>query len=700
MPRIILFIQFFTFIANLLMGLFVLSKRPKSVTSWFFWILTVGVAGWNLSLFEAISGFGQSLLWGRLAFSFGALMPLGLYLFSLVFPRKAKFFLLRVILIVSLSAIFFTLSLSDLLIKSVIIVDRTYISGELSPLYFLYLLYYFGFLIAAFCKLLHTHYHSTGIQRVQLKYVSSGIILFFIPLFITQLILPIFGIFKYNNLGPLFTIVMIIMVAYAITRYRFLDIRVIIQRSLLYSILVILITAIYIGLGEAAKNLLTDRQAGSFLSSILTSSILILSYPHFKEFFNRWTDHIFFKEHYDYLEVLGGLSKALISKIDRVSLLKEVEEILRRNLKISFLKFLSVNKPNQGDGRYNKILDLLNSRILKNQIIICEELDYIKKNNSEKNKIYLELRKITKELGIGGTMPIFYQDAFKGIFLLGEKLSHDLFNKQDIKLLTILSRHIGVALNNAELYEELKNSNINLESKVQERTQELKRLFEAQSKFLADISHELKTPLAIVKGNAAMLSKEVETDSHKKALELIDQTLDNMSVLLNNILALARVDFGEKINKKPMVLNNLLEEVYDSFGPIASDKNINLSLESPDESFLIEAECRLIKELFLNLLSNAIKFTGSGGKITIKLEADANEVRVSIEDTGIGIPEKDLPFIFERFYQVQNGEFKKGIGLGLAICKKIVDIHGGTISAASKVGEGSKFTVVFSRIFA
>ena len=450
-------------------------------------------------------------------------------------------------------------------------------------------------------------------------------------------------------------------------------------------------------------------ESQSFFSSIFTSILVILIYPHFKELFHKKTDSIFFKGSYDYWDVLGSLSNALISKIDMASLSKEIDRVLKRNLKTSFVK-LAV--PNNKDfeiyglskeserNAYDRVLSLLKDKIFKNEIIICEEIDF-QKTDSAGHKTYLELRKITKELGIGVILPIFYQNISKGVFLLGNKLSNDLFTNQDIKILTIFSRHVGVALNNVELYEELKNNNLTLESKIQDRTQELKRLFEAQSKFLADISHELQTPLAIIKANVASLSKEGEKDKNEKVLGVVDETLNNMSVLLNNLLALARVDFGqEKIDKKPIDINKLIEEVYESFNPLASDKGIDFSFESSSEGpLLIKGSIRLIKELLLNLLSNAIKFTNSKGSIRIRLDANPNEVKIIVEDTGIGIPEKDIPYVFERFYQATNGEFRKGMGLGLAICKKIVDIHGGSIFLTSKEGEGSSFMVIFPRIF-
>ena len=141
MSNTILTIQFLTFIINFLLGTFVLHKNPRSPVFWFFWVMATGIAGWNLSLFFAISGLGQSLFWGRLAFSFGALMPLGLYLFSISFPEKERLFWAKASAVVMPGVFFFVVSLTGAFIKSVQVVDRLYLTGSLTPVILFYVLY-------------------------------------------------------------------------------------------------------------------------------------------------------------------------------------------------------------------------------------------------------------------------------------------------------------------------------------------------------------------------------------------------------------------------------------------------------------------------------------------------------------------------------------------------------------------------------
>jgi hypothetical protein len=413
MSNTILVIQFFTFVFNLFLGFFVVLKNPRSSISWYFWLLAIGIAGWNLSLFLTTSELGQPLFWGRLAFSFGALMPLGLYLFAISFPKQERFFAIKASAVFLLGGFFVTVSLTDLFIKSVQVVDRLYITGAFTSLLLFYMFYSFGFLSISFANLISKYHRSAGIQRMQLKYITGGVTMFFIPLFLTQLVLPIAGIFRFNNLGPLFSIPMVVMVMYAITRYRFLDIRVVIQRSVFYLILITIATALYVGVLAVAEHLLMPR-VGSILSSVITSVFIIYGYPRFKDYFHKKTDRFFYRGSYDYWEALGDLSQALMSEIDPSQLLDRISRSMKKYLKVSYTDFRHSTK-----GLLPEDI-----KLLKNEVIICEELDYrIKNPNENHKKIYAEIKKAAKELDTAVIIPLFYQNLPKGVFLIGKKLS-------------------------------------------------------------------------------------------------------------------------------------------------------------------------------------------------------------------------------------------------------------------------------------
>lgn len=337
----ILLIQLSTFILVFSLGIFILYKNPRSQINRFFCIFALGTAIWNLSLFLVISEIGQPLLWGRLAFSFGSFMAMGLFLFSASFPWPDRRINLQKIALYALGILFFIIPATDLMIKSVKPVNRTYISGELTNVYFVFLIYYFGFLIASFVKLILKHKKSEGIQSTQLKYVILGVISFFIPVFITQLILPILGIFQYNNLGPLFSLPMIALIGYAIVRHRLMDIRVIVQRGLIYTMLLALTIGVYLSLinflgyfFQKAANLTV------FLSAGITTMIGIFGVPVIERYFRRITDPIFFKDTYDYATALHELSEILNKHINSDAIISESIRKLGKIFKTNLIDFV------------------------------------------------------------------------------------------------------------------------------------------------------------------------------------------------------------------------------------------------------------------------------------------------------------------------------------------------------------------------
>lgn len=224
----------------------------------------------------------------------------------------------------------------------------------------------------------------------------------------------------------------------------------------------------------------------------------------------------------------------------------------------------------------------------------------------------------------------------------------------------------------------------------------LQKAFEREHQFTADASHELRTPLAIMQGEATLaLNKERSQEEYRKSLEIISQETAHMSSIISKLLVLARADSGkERLNAKPVDLNKLLAEIASDIEVLCEEKSLHFSLELRDQIILQGDEMKL-RELFLNLLDNAIRYTPPGGRVTLSMFRKENRALIAVTDTGIGIGEEHLPHIFKRFYRVEKARVHNegGAGLGLAICQGITELHGGTISARSKLGAGSTFSV-------
>jgi signal transduction histidine kinase len=196
-----------------------------------------------------------------------------------------------------------------------------------------------------------------------------------------------------------------------------------------------------------------------------------------------------------------------------------------------------------------------------------------------------------------------------------------------------------------------------------------------------------------------ILSQERGREEYKKTLVDCLERMEELVKLLNGLLFLARADGESMINAAPLALDDLLVNISDFFEPLAEQKGITLSLDRMEE-ISIMGDKTLLQQLFSNLIDNAIKYTQEGGKIILSMNTDREMVEISVRDTGIGIPEDDLPHIFKRFYRVDHSRTREagGSGLGLSICHFIVEAHHGKIKVESEPNQGSIFTVYLPRI--
>ena len=226
----------------------------------------------------------------------------------------------------------------------------------------------------------------------------------------------------------------------------------------------------------------------------------------------------------------------------------------------------------------------------------------------------------------------------------------------------------------------------------------LKEAYDKQKQFAADASHELRTPLAVLMSSAELLlaDKSIQDPFLRQVLEDVKSEVKKMTNLVGDLLMVARSDNNAlKMKIQRVDLSEILSQVVRTMTPIAEKKNIRLEGENFSK-IIINADEQKIKQLVIILVDNAIKYTLDGGKVVVRLEEfNLQHAVFSVMDSGIGIAEEDLDKVFERFYRVDKARSREmgGNGLGLAIAAEIVKAHEGKISVASKLGEGTKFTV-------
>lgn len=264
---------------------------------------------------------------------------------------------------------------------------------------------------------------------------------------------------------------------------------------------------------------------------------------------------------------------------------------------------------------------------------------------------------------------------------------------QDVKLLTPEVRIFRLQVTPLTLYEIGSSGVLVLLHDVTER----KKLDDMRSEFVTNVSHELRTPLTSISGFVETLLSGAAEDSGTtlRFLNIISKETKRVTGLLDELLNLSKIEERRVVHPwQPVQLAENISRVTAMFLPRIEEKNLELNVELPAELPSVYGDQDMLTQVLINLVDNAVKYTPAGGKITIRALVEEAELRVSVEDTGIGIPPESLPRVFERFYRVDKARSRElgGIGIGLAIVKHIIRAHGGKTYVESKAGSGSVFS--------
>jgi signal transduction histidine kinase len=262
---------------------------------------------------------------------------------------------------------------------------------------------------------------------------------------------------------------------------------------------------------------------------------------------------------------------------------------------------------------------------------------------------------------------------------------------QEIRLLETLGRQIGVAVENAVLYAELQER----AETLQRAYDELAKIDQLKDELVQNISHELRTPITFIKGYVSLMLEGDMGDltaRQRSSLDIVSNKTEQLIHLVNGILTLQTLT-AEMLDVESISPILLVSRAVAGAIPAAQGAGIAVVSDFPSEMPDIEVDPAQITQVLDNLLNNAIKFSPSGGTITVRLSTEDDMVRVEVSDTGIGIPADKIDRVFDRFFQVDGSSTRRfgGAGLGLSICKQIIDAHGGELGVESEVGKGSTF---------
>jgi len=727
-------LPFFThlpiFILTLILGFFVFLKNRSNKINRYFFYFSLAAALWIISLFfsDTFKMYEPALFWSRFSIIGASLLPYTFLLFVYVFPYQTKEIKIVGKILLFLPTLFFIIFFNtNYNISKVVIHDwgTEAISGDI---YYLLLIYFVVYLILCFRKLYLSRKKTSGLLRLQVTYAFWGLGLGFLFGVFTNLIALLIGLTQTSLFGSFSALIMILFIAYAILRYRLMDIRVIIRRSAVFTSLVLLITAIYAILAFILSLVFTDLFGVSslILNGVVMAILVAIGFEPLKKWLSEVTDSFLFKAEYKPQEVLAEFSDRLSSTLDLGTLTQFITQKSLEVFKCARVSLFLLDKkdsqykqaslagqtsPNQIDridrNLFVKVFNYFHSQNQEKDIIVREE---VRKNNEQlKNKILDALLKELDKYEVNLIVPMYSKEELIGIIFLGDKKSGDVYSTEDIRILEIIAAQSAVAMENAQLFEEQKHFTEHLKIEVDKATKELKvanvqlkKLDAAKSDFIDIASHQLRTPLTVIKGYLSMINQNDFGQVPAKLANPLDRvykSTDRIIGLVEDLLNVSRVESGRMQFDFEMVnLPDLVKEVFEELEQHGKNQGLDFTYQKPTKKIPeLKLDRNKIREVLMNLMDNAIKYTEKGF-VKVNLEKLDDHVRFSVSDSGRGIAPDEMPQLFQKFSRAKGVQLMhtEGTGLGLYIAKEILLKHHAKIWAESKgASKGSKFIIEF-----
>ncbi len=560
-------------------------------------------------------------------------------------------------------------------------------------------------------------------RRRQLAVVLLSLIFSAAAAVMTGYVLPyITSDLGYYTYSPFSSLIFSFGFAYAILRLKLFNVKAVAARGVAYILAVLVLVVSYSVLVNVIGPLLAGKEislSGSgFVSSIATTAILVLFYPSTKRLFDKVTNQLFFRDEYDPQVFLDQLNKLLVASIDLEVMLKQCAGLIADSMKVRQVGFYlrdTAYYDSRLIGNSSKMVTEKEARDLERllpktgkKLIYVDELERTDSHSEAFVKDILRRNNIEVLVRIVSTLE--YEIAGVGYVLLGQKMSGNMYDQQDLRLLEIVGNELEIALENALRYEEIQQFNITLQKKIDEATNELKRsnvrlreLDEAKDEFVSMASHQLRTPLTAVKGYISMLSEGdagATTAEQKKMLDAAMLSSQRMVHLIADLLNVSRMKTKKfVITHKETYLPDVVSSEIGQLKGGAKSKHIKFEFDKPKRFPILSLDEVKLRQVIMNFMDNAIYYTPEGGKVEVELKNKKDSVEFTVKDTGIGVPAAEKHKLFTKFYRAENARRARpdGTGLGLFMAKKVVTAQGGEIIFESTEGKGSTFGFKLSK---
>lgn len=698
------------FISAFIFGILVFLNNRKAILNIKFFLMSLVISLWSVAyLFWQLSeSYYEALFWVRLFSIASTFIPIFYvhWVLTLIDEKDKRwkyftyFFYAVIICLISFI-------LTEHYIFGLKKAQIFFFWPKPGVLYSVSLVIFFFLILVGIYKLIRAAMQTTGQKRTQIYYILFGSVVGFsggATNFFLWYDIPI------KPFGNIFVSFYTVILAYAIVRHRLMDIKFVMRRYTVFlgSLFVILVPAILV---KYYFSFLFPEYSLAFEIGVIT--LAISAYPSVRNRAFSIANKYFFSSLYDSSQVIAEISGKLRSTLNLDHIYDYIYSTLNNAMHIKSFGVLRFDEEkklfsaqyNEGFEVGRKVVFPQNSIIQRNYIeqnipfIVSEMNEY--ENDPEVADLYAMLKLLKVEI----LLPLNIKDKVVGLLALGPKESGDMYNDEDLQVLSIISAQSAIAIENAELYLETRSFGEKMEEEVKKATSDLRRANErlkkldaAKSEFISIASHQLRTPLTVIKGYISMMAEGSFgkiSPKIKDSLEKVYESNERLISLVENLLNISRIESGRlKFSYKTIQLEDMIESVCEELYSKANEKSLKLEFKRLKNNLpTVTIDTEKVRQVVMNLIDNSIKYTPKG-KVTVTLKKQDDQLLFCVADKGLGISAEDIPTLFKKFARGSGAklEHTEGTGLGLFVARQMIEAHKGKVWAESPgEGKGSKF---------
>jgi signal transduction histidine kinase len=686
------------FALNLTLLVMVLYRDHRSTLNRVFASVAAALGVWNLGVFflRSTEDVAAAVLVEKLLHPGVILVPAFYYHFVVVFleiaDRRRRLLAATYVLAVG----FLVLSPTPLFMRGVVVTYWGF-APAFGPLYNVFFAWFMASIVGGLVELALAYGKIDSAfrrNRAKLIILGSAISLLGGVVDIARVGLKMERLYP---LGIPANAVFALLLGVSIVRYRLVNVGIVVKRVAIFGGLLAAAIPLVIALGALAEATFELRYSFSLREDLVLAFFLAVLLTPLIRAVEGWLDRLVYRKRYGFYETLSDLRKRMGSLLDVTRLADTLVQTLVDRIPLTH-GALYLFDPGTGEYQVQRLVSAgaiegkwrplrVGGPIIRwlrdNEILVREEIPLRRRMAEALVGVEADLDAMQVAL----LVPLKAEGQLIGVLALGEKLSGEIFDAEELELLRVLAGQATVALQTSQLYEQLKRTN-----------EQLVEANSLKSQFLAQFSHELRTPLnaiigfskVMLKTSGGALNRDQEEDLaaiHSNGLHLLG--------LINDVLDFSKIESGTmELEKTPLAIDELIDECVRTTLPLIRGRSLTIRQEIEPALPPLRADRTKIRQVLLNLLSNAVKFTPEGS-VTVRANAKADRLVVSIQDTGVGIREEDQSRLFRAFQQLNGGQIHLplgGTGLGLVISKSFVELHGGEIWLESREGRGSTFS--------